>query len=165
MYRKIDDLGRIVIPMEIREKLFNQKDCEGIDMYINVQEDGSIILRPFYKALNVTYLKYKDYCFDENVKQVRFAYDITLWQTVKQFIDNVNIQEDVFQINAIDIIVDLYDGNRCRTTAVVSFDNSEEQVILLDATYNDFSIFSDIIKDESPEIYQRLQPSNSSTII
>ncbi|MFU2396096.1 MAG: AbrB/MazE/SpoVT family DNA-binding domain-containing protein [Clostridiales bacterium] len=42
--RRIDDLGRIVIPEEIRRRL---RVKEGMPFEINVDENGSIILTPY----------------------------------------------------------------------------------------------------------------------
>ena len=44
--RRFDDLGRIVIPKEIRRILFGTKDVEGMPMEIFVDEDN-IILRKY----------------------------------------------------------------------------------------------------------------------
>lgn len=44
--RKIDDLGRIVIPMKVRETVFGTKNTEGQLMEIYYDEDGTIILKP-----------------------------------------------------------------------------------------------------------------------
>ena len=44
--RKFDDLGRIVIPREIRIKAFGTHKTEMKPMEISCQEDGTIILKP-----------------------------------------------------------------------------------------------------------------------
>ena len=41
--RKIDDLGRIVIPREIRKKLFGTSSNEGKPMEFFYEKDGTII--------------------------------------------------------------------------------------------------------------------------
>lgn len=45
--RRIDDLGRVVIPKEIRRSL---KIVEGDPLEIYTERDGSIILKPYYKG-------------------------------------------------------------------------------------------------------------------
>ena len=45
--RRIDDLGRVVIPKEIRRSL---KIVEGDPLEIYTERDGSIILKPYYKS-------------------------------------------------------------------------------------------------------------------
>lgn len=47
--RRIDDLGRIVIPKEVRQNAFGQCDIEGMPFEIYWEADGTIILKP-YKA-------------------------------------------------------------------------------------------------------------------
>ena len=51
--RRIDDLGRIVIPKSVREKIFGTVEAatgSPVEFLIN---DGTIILKPyFYKADN-----------------------------------------------------------------------------------------------------------------
>lgn len=44
--RRIDDLGRIYIPKEIRKEVFGEKNTEGIPMEISWDEGGNIILKP-----------------------------------------------------------------------------------------------------------------------
>lgn len=44
--RKIDDLGRIVIPRLVRQELFGTIENEGKAMEIFYEEDGTIILKP-----------------------------------------------------------------------------------------------------------------------
>ena len=47
--RRIDDLGRIVIPREVRQRAFkskNLRDVEGISMEFFYENDGTIILKP-----------------------------------------------------------------------------------------------------------------------
>lgn len=45
--RRFDDLGRIVIPKDVRQKAFGTGNTEGKQMRIFYQEDGTIILKPF----------------------------------------------------------------------------------------------------------------------
>lgn len=45
--REIDDLGRIVIPREYRNKLFGEHNSEGKKMEIFLEKDGSLILKPY----------------------------------------------------------------------------------------------------------------------
>lgn len=45
--RRIDDLGRIVIPKEIRRSL-NIKDGDPLEIY--TERDGSVILKPYYRS-------------------------------------------------------------------------------------------------------------------
>lgn len=47
--RRIDDLGRIVIPREVRQRAFkskNLRDVEGMSMEFFYENDGTIILKP-----------------------------------------------------------------------------------------------------------------------
>ena len=44
--RKIDDLGRIVIPREIRKKLFGTSSNEGKPMEFFYEKNGTIIMKP-----------------------------------------------------------------------------------------------------------------------
>lgn len=43
--RRFDEFGRIVIPRDIRERLFGTTNVEGVGMSVSV-EDGAIVLRP-----------------------------------------------------------------------------------------------------------------------
>ena len=45
--RRIDDLGRIVIPKEIRRSL-NIEDGDPMELY--TERDGSVILKPYYQS-------------------------------------------------------------------------------------------------------------------
>ena len=45
--REIDDLGRIVIPREYRNRLFGEHNSEGKKMEIFLEKDGSLTLRPY----------------------------------------------------------------------------------------------------------------------
>ena len=43
--RRIDDLGRIVIPKELREKVFGRRDATGEPMeFFYTKEDDNIVL-------------------------------------------------------------------------------------------------------------------------
>lgn len=47
--RRIDDLGRIVIPREVRQRAFkskNLRDVEGMSVEFFYENDGTIILKP-----------------------------------------------------------------------------------------------------------------------
>ena len=44
--RYFDDLGRVCIPFEIREKLYNSQNVSGKPIEIIYNEDGSITLKP-----------------------------------------------------------------------------------------------------------------------
>ena len=51
--RRIDDLGRIVIPKEIRKKIYRTVDnAEGQPMEFFVENDNTIVLKP-YRPTNV----------------------------------------------------------------------------------------------------------------
>lgn len=50
--RRIDDLGRIHIPKEIRKRVFGKYNVEGTLMEIFYNKDGNIIMKP-YKESNV----------------------------------------------------------------------------------------------------------------
>ena len=45
--RRFDDLGRIVIPREVRKNVFGRIDVQDIPMEVFYNEDGSIVLRPY----------------------------------------------------------------------------------------------------------------------
>lgn len=45
--RHFDDLGRIVIPKEIREKAFGKRDVSGMSMEIFYDNDENIILKSY----------------------------------------------------------------------------------------------------------------------
>lgn len=45
--RKIDDLGRIQIPRDVRKKAFGRTDIYGKPMEIFYEADGTIILKPY----------------------------------------------------------------------------------------------------------------------
>ena len=45
--RRIDDLGRIVIPKAVRKYAFGTEDVEGKPMEIFYEKDGTIILKPY----------------------------------------------------------------------------------------------------------------------
>lgn len=45
--RRIDDLGRIVIPKEVRKIAFGTSNTEGKLMEIYYEKDGTIILKPY----------------------------------------------------------------------------------------------------------------------
>lgn len=44
--RRFDDMGRIVIPIAIREAIFGTKNVEGKAMEIFYEKDGTVILKP-----------------------------------------------------------------------------------------------------------------------
>lgn len=50
--RRIDDLGRIVIPKEVRERIYGKRDVTGEPMEFYLQSDNTIVLKP-YKATNI----------------------------------------------------------------------------------------------------------------
>lgn len=45
--RRIDDLGRIVIPRELRRTIFGKGDVNGQPMEIFYEEDGTVIFKPY----------------------------------------------------------------------------------------------------------------------
>lgn len=45
--RRIDDLGRITIPKEVRKIAFGTPNAEGKPMEIYYEKDGTIILKPY----------------------------------------------------------------------------------------------------------------------
>ena len=45
--RRFDDLGRIVIPKEMRERAFGTAKTEGMLVEIYYEDDGTIILKPY----------------------------------------------------------------------------------------------------------------------
>lgn len=44
--RRIDDLGRIVIPREVRKEVFGTTSTEGKPMEFFYEKDGTIIMKP-----------------------------------------------------------------------------------------------------------------------
>lgn len=45
--RRIDELGRIVIPPAVRTAAFGTVKCEGLPIEIFTQDDGTIILKRY----------------------------------------------------------------------------------------------------------------------
>ena len=45
--RRIDDLGRIVIPKAVRKQVFGTDDVSGKPMEVFYETDGTIILKPY----------------------------------------------------------------------------------------------------------------------
>ena len=45
--RRIDDLGRIAIPKEVRIKAFGDGDATNKPMEVYYENDGTIILKPY----------------------------------------------------------------------------------------------------------------------
>ena len=45
--KRFDDLGRIVVPKEIRRKVFGTHDVCGEPMEFFYEDDGTIILKPY----------------------------------------------------------------------------------------------------------------------
>jgi bifunctional DNA-binding transcriptional regulator/antitoxin component of YhaV-PrlF toxin-antitoxin module len=43
--RRFDDLGRIVVPKEMRERAFGTAKTEGMPVEIYYEDDGTIILK------------------------------------------------------------------------------------------------------------------------
>ena len=53
--RRFDDLGRIVIPKYIRQRIFGTPEkSEGMPMEIFMDKDGSIILRKYDESQNAS---------------------------------------------------------------------------------------------------------------
>ena len=53
--RRFDDLGRIVIPKELRRQLFGTPEkSEGMPMEVFMDKDGSIILRKYDEPQNAS---------------------------------------------------------------------------------------------------------------
>lgn len=50
--RRIDDLGRIVIPKEVRMLAFGTVDPDGMPMEFFYEKDGTIILKPYTPSDN-----------------------------------------------------------------------------------------------------------------
>lgn len=46
VFRRLDDLGRIVIPKEIRRQIYGAKDASGECFEIILMKDDSIVLKP-----------------------------------------------------------------------------------------------------------------------
>ena len=46
LVRRVDDLGRIQIPKDIRKQLFNSTDVSGKPMEFFFEKDGTIIMKP-----------------------------------------------------------------------------------------------------------------------
>lgn len=53
--RRFDELGRIVIPKEIRQRIFGTPEkAVGMPMEIFMEKDGSIILRKYDEPQNAS---------------------------------------------------------------------------------------------------------------
>ena len=50
--RRIDDLGRIVIPRDVRQRAFGTPDTEDKPMEFFYEKDGTIILKPYHVSLS-----------------------------------------------------------------------------------------------------------------
>mgnify|MGYP001716234295 CR=1 FL=1 len=48
--RYFDDLGRIVIPKEVRKNVFGKSNVSGIPMEIFHDKNGNIILKPYEES-------------------------------------------------------------------------------------------------------------------
>lgn len=73
--RRIDDLGRVVIPKEIRRAL---KIKEGDPLEIYTERDGSVILKPYHKSFEECALEwYESYEKLLNRCYFRFESDYT----------------------------------------------------------------------------------------
>lgn len=57
--RRFDDLGRIVIPKEMREAVIHAKNTEGVQMDVDVI-DGAIVLKPHKPKDMVEVVRCKD---------------------------------------------------------------------------------------------------------
>lgn len=69
--RRIDDLGRIVIPKELRKNIFGRYDAEGAPMefFINGQD---IILRKYDEKSEDDVCEWKTDCHLENDKPIEW---------------------------------------------------------------------------------------------
>lgn len=61
--RRFDDLGRIVIPKEIREAATHVKNTEGVQMEVYM-DDGAIVLKPHKPKDMVEVVRCKDCKFN-----------------------------------------------------------------------------------------------------
>ena len=52
--RRIDDLGRVVIPKRVREAIFGTSDTAGQPMEVFYERDGSIIFKPYHTEVVLT---------------------------------------------------------------------------------------------------------------
>lgn len=87
-YGVIDELGRIAIPKQARIDIFGKSDCEGMNVGIIQNEDGSISIVPCGKLKNYYftfgtssqfpyhggYLIVKAHNYDEVVEKYRAKY-------------------------------------------------------------------------------------------
>ena len=46
LIRRFDDLGRIVVPKEVRKQAFGKTDLTSIPMEFFYEKDGTIIIKP-----------------------------------------------------------------------------------------------------------------------
>ena len=44
--RRFDDLGRIVVPKEVRKQVFGKTDLASVSMEFFYEKDGTIIMKP-----------------------------------------------------------------------------------------------------------------------
>lgn len=73
--REIDDLGRIVIPREYRDKIFGEHNSEGKKMEIFLEKDGSLILKP-YKTESDIREKVTEYINELDTEIMRITNDL-----------------------------------------------------------------------------------------
>ena len=94
--RKLDELGRVVIPKSVREKL-NMEQGDNIEFFI---EDGKVLLKKssvlekneeeIYKLLQLYYLKYykSSLLLEKGIIVLEYGKDV---DKIKAFIENKNI--------------------------------------------------------------------------
>ena len=46
LIRRFDDLGRIVVPKEVRKQVFGKTDLARVPMEFFYEKDGTIIMKP-----------------------------------------------------------------------------------------------------------------------
>ena len=79
--RRFDDLGRIVIPKEIRKQIFGTKNSEGMPMEIFMDKDNIILRKYEENKDDVCEWKLKDACYTSSIKH----YDALPTSIVKTF--------------------------------------------------------------------------------
>lgn len=95
--REIDDLGRIVIPREYRNRLFGEHNSEGKKMEIFLEKDGSLTLRPYKTEPDIR----------EKVTEYINELDTEIMRITNDFLKENNSDDNAKLEARLDTIVDV----------------------------------------------------------
>ena len=147
--RKIDELGRIVIPKEIRRNL-NIKDNEEIEIFV---DNDSIILKKFYRLLTLKELAKKYIIVLEKfipnpilitdrekiIISSKEIYSIYINQNIsKTILEYINERKQINEKGKLSITSDfLYDGNYLIIPIIINTDSIGSIICLSKDNNND----------------------------